>query len=285
MMTPDQRRRMEAFRKAQAQAVGSGKYERHGNHLHKKFDPDRIIQHGGHTHTAGDAREHSGLIFGVLVVTMVLAQLGVYLWKKYYLASFNKATLLGLWLVPWVWAITSSFWRFVAVWLVFSVLTGRVLIAARQRQLAQNTPRMVYGWFYRVYRVCAFICTFGYVLVMMDFFAVSLLLPDWMTPLSPNGFMLMFYGLYFGVLGRDCAVMCCEQMASQMGYYRGKDAMPSKELPPNTCAVCDMQLLSSVRMEHASTAEEKIYTLNCGHQYHEFCIRGWTIIGKKDSCA
>ena len=25
-------------------------------------------------------------------------------------------------------------------------------------------------------------------------------------------------------------------------------------------------------------------TLNCRHRYHEFCIRGWIIVGKKDTC-
>ena len=29
---------------------------------------------------------------------------------------------------------------------------------------------------------------------------------------------------------------------------------------------------------------EKIIKLGCGHSYHELCIRGWTLIGKKDTC-
>ena len=29
---------------------------------------------------------------------------------------------------------------------------------------------------------------------------------------------------------------------------------------------------------------EALFELNCGHVFHEFCIRGWCLIGKKDTC-
>lgn len=41
------------------------------------------------------------------------------------------------------------------------------------------------------------------------------------------------------------------------------------------CAICTIGLDES---------DEPTFTLNCGHRYHDFCIRGWTIIGKKDTC-
>lgn len=27
-----------------------------------------------------------------------------------------------------------------------------------------------------------------------------------------------------------------------------------------------------------------VIELGCKHKYHEFCIKGWTIVGKKDTC-
>ncbi|KAI5636943.1 ring finger domain-containing protein [Phthorimaea operculella] len=30
--------------------------------------------------------------------------------------------------------------------------------------------------------------------------------------------------------------------------------------------------------------EENTYKLTCGHVFHEFCIRGWCIVGKKQTC-
>ena len=29
---------------------------------------------------------------------------------------------------------------------------------------------------------------------------------------------------------------------------------------------------------------ERIVKLKCGHEFHEFCIRGWTIVGKQTVC-
>ena len=31
------------------------------------------------------------------------------------------------------------------------------------------------------------------------------------------GLLILFYGLYFGVLGRDCAEICADKMASKLG--------------------------------------------------------------------
>lgn len=65
--------------------------------------------------------------------------------------------------------------------------------------------------------------------------------------------------------------------------------MPTKMIAANVCSICNSQLIDlTLRGEEAERAEakrEKIYKLNCGHQFHDFCIRGWVIVGKKDSCA
>lgn len=29
---------------------------------------------------------------------------------------------------------------------------------------------------------------------------------------------------------------------------------------------------------------EDTFRLSCGHEFHEFCIRGWCIVGKKQTC-
>jgi len=50
--------------------------------------------------------------------------------------------------------------------------------------------------------------------------------------------------------------------------YNVKDGLPMRELAANTCALCDSQLLGSVRMTDASVTEEKIHILSCKHQFH-----------------
>jgi len=32
------------------------------------------------------------------------------------------------------------------------------------------------------------------------------------------------------------------------------------------------------------TSEERKYTLSCQHSFHEFCIRGWCVVGKQQTC-
>jgi hypothetical protein len=53
----------------------------------------------------------------------------------------------------------------------------------------------------------------------------------------------------------------------------------------NMCAICDTTLLPPVA-EGANPAEaEAVHGLPCGHTFHEFCLRGWLLVGKHDTCA
>jgi hypothetical protein len=45
--------------------------------------------------------------------------------------------------------------------------------------------------------------------------------------------------------------------------------------------VCGNKLLVSAEQEGVL---ENTYRLSCGHEFHEFCIRGWCIVGKKQTC-
>lgn len=107
-------------------------------------------------------------------------------------------------------------------------------------------------------------------------------------------------------------------MATSLGYY-SRTGFPTKHLRDNICAICGgdftgsniVDLNSSPRDSTAvlktSWLQTMFYSpqsldavtafqLNCGHKYHEKCIRlfmhllqfnlrGWTLIGKKDCCA
>uniref|UniRef100_A0A8C7E1V4 Ring finger protein 121 n=1 Tax=Naja naja TaxID=35670 RepID=A0A8C7E1V4_NAJNA len=47
------------------------------------------------------------------------------------------------------------------------------------------------------------------------------------------------------------------------------------------CAVCGQQIFVDVNEEGII---ENTYRLSCNHVFHEFCIRGWCIVGKKQTC-
>ena len=47
-------------------------------------------------------------------------------------------------------------------------------------------------------------------------------------------------------------------------------------LARDVCAICGEKLCGD--------EVEKQVKLPCDHEFHEFCIRGWSIIGKKETC-
>ncbi|XP_006875570.1 PREDICTED: RING finger protein 175 [Chrysochloris asiatica] len=94
------------------------------------------------------------------------------------------------------------------------------------------------------------------------------------------GIVSLFYGLYYGIMGRDFAEICSDYMASTIGFY-SISGMPSRSLSDNICAVCGQKIIVDLDEEGLI---ENTYQLSCNHIFHEFCIRGWCIVGKKQTC-
>lgn len=69
-------------------------------------------------------------------------------------------------------------------------------------------------------------------------------------------------------------------MSLLLQYYSPK-GMPTRHLENDICAVCGNRLLTDVNVEGVI---ENTYKLSCNHVFHEFCIRGWCIVGKKQIC-
>lgn len=215
-------------------------------------------------------------LFFLMFAILIASQIGLFVWKKYYYHSFLHVTLLGLWILPIIGSIYLGFFRMIFIWSIFSIITGYLIVKASQSPLYKETPSRVYGWFFMVYKASYTLSIVGYVLVMAEFVGISHLLirlthSEVFHSVVSLGALLMFYGLYFGVLGRDCAEMCTTRLASTMGFT-GK-GIPSKILPPRTCCICGDHFNPLTAIE-----------LPCSHSFHHMCIKGWTIIGKKDTC-
>jgi len=75
----------------------------------------------------------------------------------------------------------------------------------------------VYKWFYFIYKLSYALGIIGYILILFTFMGINMIFdiksPVWMD----WGTLLIFYGLYFGVLGRDIAEICADKMASHIG--------------------------------------------------------------------
>nr|XP_027798346.1 RING finger protein 121 isoform X2 [Marmota flaviventris] len=180
----------------------------------------------------------------ILIATLVVAQLLLVQWKQRHPRSYNMVTLFQMWVVPLYFTVKLHWWRFLVIWIFFSAVTAFVTFRATRKPLVQTTPRIKPE-------------------DAMDF-----------------GISLLFYGLYYGVLERDFAEMCADYMASTIGFY-SESGMPTKHLSDSVCAVCGQQIFVNVSEEGII---ENTYRLSCNHVFHEFCIRGWCIVGKKQTC-
>jgi len=221
--------------------------------------------HVGHElkgHTGHDERH--GYLVLLYLLLLLISQGLLILWKTKSFKSFQSISLVGLWCFPILHSVYHSYARFSFVWSVYTAVTAYFMYLASQSPMAKSTPKWVYMWFYFVYHVSYGAALLGYLLLMVE--VVQLY-----KGCANTGVLFIFYGLYFGVLGTDCAEVSTERIASKMGYT-GK-GIAEKMAPHNMCCICG---------EHYKPDE--ITTLSCNHTFHQWCINGWVMIGKKNTC-
>lgn len=68
----------------------------------------------------------------------------------------------------------------------------------------------MYTWFLGVYKVSIALGITAYILILLEMFGIGLLL-SWLIP-KDLSILMLWYGLYFGILGRDCAEVASDQM-------------------------------------------------------------------------
>jgi RING finger protein 121 len=239
--------------------------------LERKKQAEFFAKHKGH-------EEMHAEMMMVLLILMVVAQVVLFQWKRLRPKSYHTVTLLGLWLIPVCFGVYFRWSRMLTVWTLFSLVTGYIIFKATRNPMGGTTPRLVYRWFLLVYKICYAVALISYMFTMFLFLGgqnFTKILPAFLYEISITAIL---YGLYFGVLGRDISEVCTEYVAAKIGYFT-KSGMPLKNLASNVCAVCGQNL----QVEENGEAE-KSYKLPCHHVFHEFCIRGWCIVGKKQTC-
>ncbi|KAF0984516.1 hypothetical protein FDP41_000415 [Naegleria fowleri] len=273
-------------------------------HLHK--DPAPIIP--------------AGFLLFVVVLIIVL-QFLVQLWKKYHRYSFVMTSFFLMWLFPGIFCVfiggLTQYSRMMIIWTVYSIFTIYLGYLSLRKALSPNTPKKVYVWFYTVYKLSHISVIFGTVLLGLEvFFGLYSLIVKYILMdssfgiyLFPSPEVLIFYGLYFGVLVRDCGELCSSAINASLEADRNKFYMSHSQLE-HVCGICNQELRVDTSLDFESahsgdsetpftrritddvtippenkrktTQETKV--LSCGHKFHEFCVYGWLIIGKKSTC-
>jgi RING finger protein 121 len=202
--------------------------------------------------------------------SIFLAQFLLVFWKIKHKKSYQLITLFGLWIMPAIISISAFYVRMLFVWSVFSAVTGFFVYKSTRRSITGSTPRLVYRWFLAVHQITTVVGIVGYIVMILVFSGLVLVFGLSVDGTMEVALMLMFYGIYFGLLGRDCAEMCVDVMAASMKHTSSKGAFPDTTLASSICAVCEGEIPSNV--DRASS--ERAYKLNCGHMCVHFldCI-------------
>ncbi|OMJ08215.1 RING finger protein [Smittium culicis] len=98
------------------------------------------------------------------------------------------------------------------------------------------------------------------------------------------------------IMGQDLVDICIDRISISLGYYTIA-GLPSKHLPKDLCAICGCSFAPNIPSYNGMLSEkaasgsndtekinDTVYTLNCDHSFHNGCIRGWCLIGKRDIC-
>uniref|UniRef100_A0A061R4V6 RING finger protein 121 n=1 Tax=Tetraselmis sp. GSL018 TaxID=582737 RepID=A0A061R4V6_9CHLO len=216
-----------------------------------------------HHHPMDQAPMHAIFTFYAVLVCMILAQTGLFWWKKNHKRSYELVTLLGLWLFPAITCVVLRFWRFLTVWCLFTAVTGHLLSLCLAKPMARSTPRKVYTWFLLLYKISVGIGSIGYVLLLvfyfLEIFGLHHLVHDVISKvLTPTSAILwIWYGLYFGILGRErrSVQTPCRSASARAG------ACPSPSTPAGyACKSCGTSRTSGrrrgrgMRRPYSSTA-------------------------------
>uniref|UniRef100_G3SVI1 Ring finger protein 175 n=1 Tax=Loxodonta africana TaxID=9785 RepID=G3SVI1_LOXAF len=229
-------------------------------------------------------RDHESMHAEMILIffcALVIAQVVLVQWRQRHRRSYNLVTLLQMWVVPLYFTIKLYGWRFLSLWGMFSVMTSYVLFRATRKPLSGRTPRLCRAWFIHRYKLSYAFGVVGYLAIMFTMCGFNLFFKIRARDSMDFGIVSLLYGLYYGIMGRDFAEICSDYMASTLGFYN-ISGMSTRSLSDNICAVCGQEIIVDLDEEGFI---ENTYQLSCHrNSFHEFCIRGWCIVGKKQTC-
>jgi RING finger protein 121 len=101
------------------------------------------------------------------------------------------------------------------------------------------------------------------------------------------GHVFLAYGLYYGVLVSDFTSYISFGILFDGQRMKGADGRVF--VANGCCSLCDQHIDDgSSEIDGVSAASgnvlKDVIKLQCGHAFHEVCMRGWVIVGKQEVC-
>jgi len=233
------------------------------------------------------------IIFCLLLPTACV-QFAVYLCQKKWPVPFNKISWWLLCVVPASAAILLKDWIFLSFCIGFAVVSLIGYLLARQNPLSPTTPRFVYKWFHTIgLLTLALNVLSGLIAIVSLFISLCFDFPDESAFLINLGGALGYYGGYFGLISRDLAIIITETMNNKPGLFRdAEDLLPTGSVKRDCCNICKVpkptqpsrNRFDFIQRNSATKDHEKWKKLKCGDIFHESCLRGWVMLGKKTTC-
>jgi RING finger protein 121 len=254
------------------------------HHANRRFKQTLFAPEHAHLHN---------VIFGTVVSMLICCQLGLIIFKARNPKLFKRVTLVLMHLLPPGFSIVMSFWRFVVIFALYLIVAGKTIFDATRVPLQPKTPRRVYRFFLLIFQLSYGAAGIGYSLLIIEFWGLNTMLsPALGQMIAGFSLTIIFYGLYYGMLARDTAEWCSDRMSASLGFGGGgggggggkddDDLSLPRRAAGNACLICGDQLVAIRRDD--TPVERRLYKLACGHEFHESCLRGWTIVGKRGFC-
>ncbi|AFN82765.1 hypothetical protein EROM_031430 [Encephalitozoon romaleae SJ-2008] len=239
--------------------IEAASYERYREG--KEYRPIRQVIIIEREPTLGDVLQRIAVIsvYALVIQTFFSA------WKKINKKTHDICVFLILLLFPpgFFLYIQSYFLPF--CWLLFSSFMLLNTLKVVKGSFGKDVMRDIYGVFKTLFIISNLGTFLGQSLTFMFFY----LNPEY---LGYTLSILLFF-LYFGLLSREVIFFLSETMAISTGFY-SKEGVPGKGNNNSLCMICTRSFDGS----------DRIHTLVCTHSFHEDCIKGWCLLGKKPFC-
>jgi RING finger protein 121/175 len=198
-------------------------------------------------------------VYGLVMQTIFM------IWEKANKRSHDICIFLMLFLFPPLLFLYLESYLLPVCWLVFTLLVLSTAMKAIRRPSDSDSFRGTYKLFKNLFIISNAGIFLGQSMTFASFYLFSVYLK------YPLMFFLFF--LYFGLLSREAIFFLSELMALSTGFY-SKEGIPGKGSSSTLCMLCTKDF----------DRVESVHTLVCGHSFHNDCIRGWCLIGKKSFC-